>query len=91
MAAPGSPCPSSGVAPPPGRGGIAYPDRIEDSDEPPGRHVEFQPTTAEDHRALAVARTVRAAVTAAAEADAPDPATVAVLVTAVEPARGRPA
>ncbi|WP_327189684.1 hypothetical protein [Streptomyces xinghaiensis] len=60
--------------------------RIKDGDDPPSRHVRIQLATAEDHRALDVARAVRTAVAGAAEGDAPGPVTVTVLVTAVEPA-----
>ncbi|GAA3378680.1 hypothetical protein GCM10020367_59160 [Streptomyces sannanensis] len=66
----------------------AHPIRIRDSNDPPGRHVQIELATAENHRALDVALAVRTAVTAAARADAPGPVTVAVLVTAVEPAGG---
>ncbi|MFD5603325.1 hypothetical protein ACFWI5_09800 [Streptomyces sp. NPDC127064] len=72
------------------RGGLACPVRIEDSDEPPGRHLQIHLAVAETHRALDVSLAVRAAVAAAAEGDAPGPVTVAVLVTAVEPGQAVP-
>jgi hypothetical protein len=72
------------------RGGLARPVQIEDSDEPPGRHVQIQLAVAETHRALDVSLAVRAAVAAAAQTGAPGPVTVAVLVTAVEPGQVLP-
>ncbi|MGP3921867.1 nucleopolyhedrovirus P10 family protein [Streptomyces sp. 8N616] len=62
----------------------ARPVRIQDEDAPERRHVEVQLAVAASHRALEVARAVRAAVTAAAAADTAAPVTVAVVVTAVE-------
>ncbi|MEU8571453.1 nucleopolyhedrovirus P10 family protein, partial [Streptomyces pathocidini] len=47
-------------------------------------HVEVQLAVATSHRAVEVARAVRAAVAAAMAADTPEPVTVAVVVTAVE-------
>ncbi|MGW1892310.1 hypothetical protein ACWCP6_18945 [Streptomyces sp. NPDC002004] len=80
--------PASGLPLPHTRGRPAHPVRIKDSDDPPGRHVQIELATAEAHRALDVALAVRAAVAAEAMADAPGPVTVAVLVTAVDPANG---
>ncbi|MEU2360000.1 hypothetical protein ACFU90_03965 [Streptomyces noursei] len=67
------------------RGVVARPVRIEDSNEPPRRHIQIHLAVSESHRVLDVSLAVRAAVAAAAEGDAPGPVTVAVLVTAVEP------
>ncbi len=67
------------------RGVVAHPVRIEDSNEPPGRHIQIHLAVSDSHRVLDVSLAVRAAVAAAAEGDAPGPVTVAVLVTAVEP------
>ncbi|WP_238426672.1 nucleopolyhedrovirus P10 family protein [Streptomyces adustus] len=61
--------------------------RITDSNDPPGRHVQIELATDETHRALDVALSVRTAVATAATADAPGPVTVAILVTAIEPAK----
>lgn len=82
--------PAPGLPAPLARGGLARPVGIEDSDEPPGRHVEIHLAVAETHRALDVSLAVRAAVAAAAQGDAPGPVTVAVLVTAVEQGQGLP-
>ncbi|MBN3928549.1 nucleopolyhedrovirus P10 family protein [Streptomyces verrucosisporus] len=49
----------------------------------PGRHVRVQFAAAADHRALDVARAVRAAAARAAAAGAPGPVTVAAVVTEV--------
>ncbi|MCC9740969.1 hypothetical protein [Streptomyces sp. MNU89] len=70
---------------------LAQAVRIKDGDDPPSRYVRVQLATAEDHRALDVARAVRTAVAGAAEGDAPGPVTVTVLVTTVEPAGAPPA
>ncbi|WP_330456340.1 hypothetical protein OIB37_05250 [Streptomyces sp. NBC_00820] len=75
------PMPHTGARP-------AHSVRIEDSNDPPGRHVQVELATDETHRALDVALAVRTAVTTAAAADAPGPVTVAILVTAVEAAKG---
>ncbi|MDJ0346767.1 nucleopolyhedrovirus P10 family protein [Streptomyces sp. H10-C2] len=72
-------------------GRLAHPITVEDSDDPPRRHVQVQLSVAAAHRALDVARAVRAVVAIAAAGGAPGPVTVAVLVTAVEPGqRGAP-
>ncbi|MEU7642711.1 hypothetical protein AB0C11_43130 [Streptomyces sp. NPDC039016] len=72
------------------RGVVARPVRIEDSNEPPGRHIQIHLAVSDSHRVLDVSLAVRAAVAAAAEGDAPGPVTVAVLVTAVEPSGDAP-
>ncbi|MFI1955889.1 hypothetical protein ACH437_29305 [Streptomyces xinghaiensis] len=69
---------------------LAQAVRIKEGDDPPTRHVRIQLATAEDHRALDVARAVRTEVARAAEGDAPGPVTVTVIVTAVEPAGALP-
>ncbi|MFD9461252.1 hypothetical protein [Streptomyces sp. NPDC060027] len=56
------------------------PVKVEDHDEPPGRHIEVQLAVAPGHHPLEVARAVRAAV-AAATTDAPGPVSAAVLIT----------
>ncbi|MET9667968.1 hypothetical protein ABZY19_21680 [Streptomyces sp. NPDC006475] len=58
-----------------------HPIRVEQQDDPPGRHIEVQLAVAPGHHPLEVARAVRAAVTGAAARDTDDPVTVAVLVT----------
>jgi hypothetical protein len=57
------------------------PVKVEDHDDPPGRHIEVQLAVAAGHHPLEVARTVRHAVADAATTDRPGPATVAVLIT----------
>ncbi|MFF4587969.1 hypothetical protein [Streptomyces sp. NPDC001388] len=57
------------------------PVKVEDHDDPPGRHVEVQLGVAPGHHPLDVARAVRAAVAAAATVGAPGPVTAAVLIT----------
>ncbi|MCQ4083393.1 nucleopolyhedrovirus P10 family protein [Streptomyces sp. RB6PN25] len=57
--------------------------QIVEATEPPVRHVQVQITADHRHRTLDVARAVRAAVTAAATAQAPGPVTAAVVVTAI--------
>ncbi|MFP8887191.1 nucleopolyhedrovirus P10 family protein [Streptomyces mangrovi] len=70
-------------------GGAARALRIVDADPgdgagaAPGRHVQIQFAVAADHRALDVARTVRAAAARAAATGAPGPVTVAAVVTEV--------
>ncbi|MFF5185449.1 hypothetical protein ACFY30_16965 [Streptomyces sp. NPDC000345] len=70
------------------------PVKVEDHDDPPGRHIEVQLAVAPGHRPLDVARAVRAAVAAAATAGAPGPVTAAVLITETTdrpPVTGSPA
>ncbi|WP_327183595.1 hypothetical protein [Streptomyces sp. NBC_01334] len=57
------------------------PVRLEDHDDPPGRHIEVHLAVAPGHHPLGVARAVRAAVADAAALDAPGPITAAVLIT----------
>ncbi|MGW2618695.1 hypothetical protein [Streptomyces sp. NPDC001500] len=57
------------------------PVRVEDRDDPPGRHIEVHLAVGPGHPPLDVARAVREAVAAAATADTPAPVTVAVLIT----------
>jgi len=57
------------------------PVRVEDHDDPPGRHIEVHLAVGPGHHPLHVARAVREAVAEAATADTPGPATVAVLIT----------
>ncbi|WP_406727058.1 hypothetical protein WJ438_23915 [Streptomyces sp. GD-15H] len=57
------------------------PVKVEDHDEPSGRHIEVQLAVAPGHHPLEVARAVRAAVAGAAAGDAPGPVTAAVLIT----------
>ncbi|MFE2231429.1 hypothetical protein ACFXA4_02385 [Streptomyces sp. NPDC059442] len=59
------------------------PVRVEEQDDPPGRHVQIQLAVAPGHHPLEVARAVRTAVTAVPTGDTRGPATVAVLVTEV--------
>ncbi|MFE8989028.1 hypothetical protein ACFYMI_14540 [Streptomyces collinus] len=65
------------------------PVKVEDHDDPPGRHIQVQLAVAREHHPLEVARAVRAAVAAAATTDTPGPVTAAVLITetAAPPAR----
>lgn len=58
------------------------PVRMEDHDDPPGRHIEVHLAVAPGHHPLEIARAVRDAVAAAATTDAPGPVTTAVLITA---------
>ncbi|MGW7166998.1 hypothetical protein ACWGH3_17170 [Streptomyces sp. NPDC054884] len=64
------------------------PVRVEDHDDPPGRHIEVHLAVAPGHHPLQVARAVREAVAEAATADTPGPATVAVLITETAAWRG---
>lgn len=57
------------------------PVKVEDHDDPPGRHIEVHLAVAPGHHPLGVARAVRAAVADAATLDAPGPVTAAVLIT----------
>ncbi len=57
------------------------PVKVEDHDDPPGRHIEVQLAVAPGQYPLEVARAVRAAVADAATTDAPGPVTAAVLIT----------
>ncbi|MEY9992071.1 hypothetical protein ABIE67_004103 [Streptomyces sp. V4I8] len=57
------------------------PVKVEDHDDPPGRHIEVHLAVAPGHHPLEVARAVRDAVAAAATTDAPGPVTDAVLIT----------
>jgi hypothetical protein len=57
------------------------PVKVEDHDDPPGRHIEVHLAVAPGHHPLEVARAVRDAVAAAATTDPPGPVTVAVLIT----------
>lgn len=63
------------------------PVKVEDHDDPPGRHVEVHLAVGPGHHPLHVARAVRESVAAAATTDTPGPVTVAVLIT--ETAAGR--
>lgn len=56
------------------------PVKVQDHDDPPGRHIEVHLAVAPGHHPLGVARAVRAAVADAATTDAPGPITVAVLI-----------
>ncbi|MGY3202316.1 hypothetical protein [Streptomyces sp. TE5632] len=60
------------------------PVKVEDHDDPPGRHIEVQLAVAPGHHPLEVARAVRDAVADAAAGDAPGPVTAAVLITETE-------
>jgi hypothetical protein len=57
------------------------PVKMEDHDDPPGRHIEVQLAVARGHHPLEVARAVRAAVADAATTDTSGPVTAAVLIT----------
>ncbi|WP_155056200.1 hypothetical protein [Streptomyces blattellae] len=57
------------------------PVKVEDHDDPPGRHIEVQLAVSRGHHPLEVARAVRAAVADAATTDTSGPATTAVLIT----------
>lgn len=57
------------------------PVRVEDHDDPPGRHIEVQLAVAPGHHPLEVARAVREAVAHAATTGTPGPVTAAVLIT----------
>ncbi|MGW2939563.1 hypothetical protein ACWDA7_49610 [Streptomyces sp. NPDC001156] len=57
------------------------PLKVEDHDDPPGRHIEVQLAVAPGHHPLEVARAVRAAVADASTTDIPGPVTAAVLIT----------
>jgi hypothetical protein len=57
------------------------PVKMEDHDDPPGRHIEVQLAVARGHHPLEVARAVRAAVADAATTDNSGPVTAAVLIT----------
>ncbi|WP_370418656.1 hypothetical protein AB8O64_08825 [Streptomyces sp. QH1-20] len=68
-------------------GGPAHAVRIRDrTDEEPGRHTQVQIAVTEGRRALDVTAAVREAVAVATADGAPGPVTVAVVVTAVDPA-----
>lgn len=68
-------------------GGPAQAVRIRDrTDEEPGRHTQVQIAVTESRCALDVTAAVRAAVAVATSDGAPGPVTVAVVVTAVDPA-----
>lgn len=64
-------------------GGFASGIRTADVGDPPAREVRVQIAVVPGHRALDVARAVRAAVTEAAAPGAPGPVTTAVVVTAI--------
>ncbi|MBE1598002.1 hypothetical protein SAMN06272781_4596 [Streptomyces sp. 1222.2] len=57
------------------------PVRVEDHDDPPGRHIEVHLAVAPGHHPLQVARAVRDAVAEAATTDTSGPVTVAALIT----------
>ncbi|MFD0008782.1 hypothetical protein ACFVJ4_41335 [Streptomyces sp. NPDC127178] len=57
------------------------PVKVEDHDNPPGRHIEVHLAVAPGHHPLEVARAVRDAVAAVATTGTPGPVTVAVLIT----------
>ncbi|MFJ8593794.1 hypothetical protein [Streptomyces sp. NPDC093598] len=57
------------------------PVKVEDHDDPPGRHIKVQLAVARGHHPLEVARAVRAAVADAATTDTSGPVTAAVLIT----------
>ncbi|MGN9793578.1 hypothetical protein ACTMTU_21095 [Streptomyces sp. OZ13] len=57
------------------------PVRVEDHDDPPGRHIEVHLAVGPGHHPLQVARAVREAVAEAATTGTPGPVTVAVLIT----------
>jgi hypothetical protein len=57
------------------------PVKVEQQDDPPGRHIKVQLAVAPGHHPLEVARAVRAAVSDAAASDTEGPVTAAVLVT----------
>ncbi|MFE7839153.1 hypothetical protein ACFU53_24805 [Streptomyces sp. NPDC057474] len=57
------------------------PVKVEDHDDPPGRHIEVHLAVAPGHHPLEVARAVRDAVADAATTDTPGPVTAAVLIT----------
>ncbi|MFI7018662.1 hypothetical protein [Streptomyces sp. NPDC050164] len=57
------------------------PVKVENHDDPPGRHIEVHLAVASGHHPLEVARAVRAAVASEATSDTPGPVTVAVLIT----------
>ncbi|MDH6493650.1 hypothetical protein M2157_009737 [Streptomyces sp. SAI-127] len=57
------------------------PIKVEDHDDPPGRHVEVHLAVAPGHHPLEIARAVRDAVADAATTGAPGPVTTAVLIT----------
>ncbi|MER6285252.1 hypothetical protein [Streptomyces sviceus] len=57
------------------------PVRVEDHEEPPGRHIEVHLAVGPGHHPLSVARAVRDAVAGAATTGTPGPVTVAVLIT----------
>jgi hypothetical protein len=57
------------------------PVRVENHDDPPGRHIEVHLAVGPGHHPLKVARAVREAVAEAATTDTPGPTTVAVLIT----------
>ena len=57
------------------------PVRVEDHDDPPGRHIEVHLAVGSGHHPLEVARAVREAVEPGSHTDTAGPATVAVLIT----------
>ncbi|MFD3655252.1 hypothetical protein [Streptomyces sp. NPDC058620] len=57
------------------------PVKVEDHDDPPGRHVEVHLAVTPGRHPLEVARAVREAVADAATTDTPGPVTAAVLIT----------
>ncbi|MFF1562975.1 hypothetical protein ACFVY1_05560 [Streptomyces sp. NPDC058293] len=57
------------------------PVKVEDHDDPPGRHIEVQLAVAPGHHPLEVAHAVRAAIADTATPGAPGPVTAAVLIT----------
>ncbi|GAA1549586.1 hypothetical protein GCM10009730_68040 [Streptomyces albidochromogenes] len=57
------------------------PVKVEDHDDPPGRHIQIQLAVAPGHHPLEVARAVRDAVGDAATTDSTGPVTTAVLIT----------
>ncbi|MEU9350147.1 hypothetical protein AB0D65_03810 [Streptomyces griseoloalbus] len=59
----------------------SHPVKVEDQDDPPGRHIEVRLAVAGGHHPLEVARAVRAAVADAATTGTSGPVTAAVLIT----------
>ncbi|MFF1717589.1 hypothetical protein [Streptomyces sviceus] len=67
------------------------PVRVEDHDDPPGRHIEVHLAVGPGHRPLSVARAVRDAMAGAATTDTPGPVTVTTAVLITETAAWRAA
>ncbi|UUU33235.1 hypothetical protein JIX56_27090 [Streptomyces sp. CA-210063] len=59
----------------------SHPVKVENHDDPPGRHIEVHLAVASGHHPLEVARAVRAAVASEATSNTPGPVTTAVLIT----------